>query len=128
MKPSDTAALGRALQDANQILRATDDAPIASGNAASYAHDDHELQMLVEETLTLRAPKRVLAPAPLWPVWNRAELAGSHEPEAAAHEARDYLQHQLPCNHGPDAAPLASITITAAVVPSAPLSDRVRRP
>lgn len=130
MKPRDNAARGSALQDANRILRAIDDAPTAAGNATSYALCDHELRILVEELGALCAPKRVLAPVRVWLLWNRAELVGSHDPEAAAHEARDYLQHQLRCDDGPDAAPLASITTTAtaAVVPAAPRTDRVRRP
>ena len=128
MKPSDNAALRRLLQDASRIARAMDETVIAAGDATSYAHYGHELQMLVEEIGVLRAPKRVLEPVRGWPVWNRADLAGCHEPEAAAHEARADHRYQLRCDDGPNTARLESITTTAAVVPGAPFTDRVGRP
>ena len=102
---------------AARMLQAMDDTPIPAMDATFYAHYAEELRMLVEEFLADHPP----VPASVtrvWLVWNCHDIAGSYSTEHAAREARADLQHQLLCQHGPDADLLESITITTAHVPT----------
>ena len=105
-----------------RILQAMGDRPIPAMDATFYAHYAEELRMIVEELLDdgdLGPSSRIC----VWLVWNSQDVVGSYSTQHAALEARAYLQHQLLCQHGPDADLLESITITTAHIPTNCLSS-----
>lgn len=116
MTPDDTLPGESITQQAQRLLQAIDDTPIAAMDATFYAHYFEELRLIVEDLLTAASRTAAGHAQRVWLVWDCQDPVACYLSEQEAAEARADLQHQLRCAHGPDPDLTDSITISTAIL------------